>query len=63
MITKDQWLALFIEGKADTRKDQMLIVVKNLDGYGIEYGFDEYDDAESLIAAFDAFTEWWKDKA
>lgn len=62
MITKEEWTELFIQNATDTRKDQMLLVLNNLDGYAVEYSIDEDDDSESLIAAFDAITEWWKDK-
>jgi len=61
-ISKDEWLALFEKANADTRKDQMLVVLNNLDGYAVEYGIDEDNDAEDLITAFDAITEKWGNK-
>jgi len=61
-ISKDEWLALFEKANADTRKDQMLVVLNNLDGYAVEYGIDEDNDAEDLITAFDAITEKWSNK-
>jgi len=61
-ISKDEWLALFEKANADTRKDQMLVVLNNLDGYAVEYGIDEDNDAEDLITAFDAITEKWCNK-
>lgn len=62
MVTKDEWLELFKSKQADTRKDQMMAVLDNLDGYAIEYSIDQDADAEDLIAAFDAIQEWWAKK-
>ena len=51
-MTEQEWRDIF--DKANTEKDKFMLILKYLNGYGVEYDYDPNDDAMDLMAAFDA---------
>ncbi len=51
-MTVEQWRWLFAQESTNERK--AVVILDNIDGYGVEYGFNVEDDADDLLNAIQA---------
>ncbi len=62
MSTTIKWLTLFKSQSQPIAPEEMArMILGNIDGYGVEYGFNQDEDAQDLLEAFAAMKIWYQD--